>query len=228
MDTVADSLSGGEKARLLMGLATIDAPNLLILDEPTNHLDIEARESLVHALNDFPGAVILISHDRHMVEATMDRLWIVGDGTVKRYDGDLDDYKKLILSGARSGGGNQGEAIEEIAAPVVSKVDQRRLAAEKREALKPLKKKIITNLEVQMSRLQATIKTSTRSWPIPHSTRAIPPRPPISGARSLRPRRRWRNARRTGSNSPRARFRHGGLSAVEKPSRILETATGRR
>ncbi|WP_294641740.1 ABC-F family ATP-binding cassette domain-containing protein [uncultured Aureimonas sp.] len=157
MDTVADSLSGGEKARLLMGLATIDAPNLLILDEPTNHLDIEARESLVHALNDFPGAVILISHDRHMVEATMDRLWIVGDGTVKRYDGDLDDYKKLILSGARSGGGNQGEAIEEAPAPVVSKVDQRRLAAEKREALKPLKKKI-TNLEVQMSRLQATIK----------------------------------------------------------------------
>ncbi|WP_416355401.1 ABC-F family ATP-binding cassette domain-containing protein [Aureimonas phyllosphaerae] len=157
MDTVADSLSGGEKARLLMGLATIDAPNLLILDEPTNHLDIEARESLVYALNDFPGAVILISHDRHMVEATMDRLWIVGDGTVKRYDGDLDDYKKLILSGARSGGGNQGEAIEEATAPVVSKVDQRRLAAEKREALKPLKKKI-TNLEVQMSRLQATIK----------------------------------------------------------------------
>ncbi|KQQ91280.1 ABC-F family ATP-binding cassette domain-containing protein [Aureimonas sp. Leaf324] len=157
MDTVADSLSGGEKARLLMGLATIDAPNLLILDEPTNHLDIEARESLVHALNDFPGAVILISHDRHMVEATMDRLWIVGDGTVKRYDGDLDDYKKLILSGARSGGGNQGEAIEDAPALVVSKVDQRRLAAEKREALKPLKKKI-TNLEVQMSRLQATIK----------------------------------------------------------------------
>lgn len=157
MDTVADSLSGGEKARLLMGLATIDAPNLLILDEPTNHLDIEARESLVHALNDFPGAVILISHDRHMVEATMDRLWIVGDGTVKRYDGDLDDYKKLILSGARSGGGNQGEVIEEVLTPIVSKVDQRRLAAEKREALKPLKKKI-TNLEVQMSRLQATIK----------------------------------------------------------------------
>ncbi|WP_182085703.1 ABC-F family ATP-binding cassette domain-containing protein [Aureimonas sp. ME7] len=157
MDTVADSLSGGEKARLLMGLATIDAPNLLILDEPTNHLDIEARESLVHALNDFPGAVILISHDRHMVESTMDRLWIVGDGTVSRYDGDLDDYKKLILSGARSGGGNQGELIDDTPAPAaVSKVDQRRLAAEKREALKPLKKKI-SALEIQMQRLQATI-----------------------------------------------------------------------
>ena len=104
MDTAAEKLSGGEKARLLMGLATLDAPNLLILDEPTNHLDIEARESLVRALNDYPGAVILISHDRHMVEATMDRLWIVGDGTVSRFDGDLEDYKKLILSGARTGG----------------------------------------------------------------------------------------------------------------------------
>ncbi|WP_061932754.1 ABC-F family ATP-binding cassette domain-containing protein [Aureimonas sp. AU22] len=157
MDTVADSLSGGEKARLLMGLATIDAPNLLILDEPTNHLDIEARESLVHALNEFPGAVILISHDRHMVEATMDRLWIVGNGTVSRYDGDLDDYKKLILSGARAGGGNQGELVNEVPVQAVSKVDQRRLAAEKRDALKPLKKKI-SALEIQMSRLQATIK----------------------------------------------------------------------
>ncbi|WP_062226214.1 ABC-F family ATP-binding cassette domain-containing protein [Aureimonas frigidaquae] len=153
MDTVADKLSGGEKARLLMGLATLDAPNLLILDEPTNHLDIEARESLVRALNDFPGAVILISHDRHMVEATMDRLWLVGDGTVARYDGDLEDYKKLILSGRRSGSGT--EAVE-VAEPVQSRADQRRSAAEKREALKPLRKKI-SALEIQMTRLQKTI-----------------------------------------------------------------------
>ncbi|MEX6505533.1 ABC-F family ATP-binding cassette domain-containing protein [Jiella sp. M17.18] len=157
MDTAAEKLSGGEKARLLMGLATLDAPNLLILDEPTNHLDIEARESLVRALNDYPGAVILISHDRHMVEATMDRLWIVGDGTVSRFDGDLDDYKKLILSGNRSGGAAPGstEAADEPQ-PQVSKVDQRRIAAEKREALKPLKKKI-SQLEIQISRLQKTI-----------------------------------------------------------------------
>ncbi|MCE7030832.1 ABC-F family ATP-binding cassette domain-containing protein [Jiella avicenniae] len=159
MDTAAEKLSGGEKARLLMGLATLDAPNLLILDEPTNHLDIEARQSLVHALNDYPGAVILISHDRHMVEATMDRLWIVGDGTVSRYDGDLEDYKKLILSGSRSGGGAAGgagsEPVEIVEQPV-SKVDQRRQAAERREALKPLKKKI-SQLEIQISRLQKTI-----------------------------------------------------------------------
>ena len=163
MDTAADKLSGGEKARLLMGLATLDAPNVLILDEPTNHLDIEARESLVRALNDYPGAVILISHDRHMVEATMDRLWIVGDGTVSRYDGDLDDYKKLILSGAKAGGppvGSDHEAGGSAPAaaplPQVSKVDQRRQAAERRETLKPLKGKI-TQLEIQIKRLQKTL-----------------------------------------------------------------------
>ncbi|MDE0922456.1 ABC-F family ATP-binding cassette domain-containing protein [Aurantimonas coralicida] len=158
MDTAAEKLSGGEKARLLMGLATLDAPNLLILDEPTNHLDIEARESLVRALNDYPGAVILISHDRHMVEATMDRLWIVADGTVSRYDGDLEDYKKLVLSGATKGSGVPavGSAGEAAPAPV-SKVDQRRQAAERREALKPLRKKI-SQLEIQISRLQKTIE----------------------------------------------------------------------
>jgi ATP-binding cassette, subfamily F, member 3 len=160
MDTAAEKLSGGEKARLLMGLATLDAPNLLILDEPTNHLDIEARESLVRALNDYPGAVILISHDRHMVEATMDRLWIVADGTVSRYDGDLEDYKKLVLSGATKGSGAPavGSAGEATPAPApVSKVDQRRQAAERREALKPLRKKI-SQLEIQISRLQKTIE----------------------------------------------------------------------
>ncbi|MEF2551833.1 ABC-F family ATP-binding cassette domain-containing protein [Aurantimonas sp. A2-1-M11] len=161
MDTAADMLSGGEKARLLMGLATLDAPNLLILDEPTNHLDIEARESLVRALNDYPGAVILISHDRHMVEATMDRLWIVADGTVSRYDGDLEDYKKLVLSGVTKGSdapaaGSGGDTAPPAPAPV-SKMDQRRLAAERRDALKPLKQKI-SQLEIQISRLQKTIE----------------------------------------------------------------------
>jgi ATP-binding cassette subfamily F protein 3 len=159
MDTAAEKLSGGEKARLLMGLATLDAPNLLILDEPTNHLDIEARESLVRALNDFPGAVILISHDRHMVEATMDRLWIVAEGTVSRYDGDLEDYKKLVLSGGTKGNSAGADPVEAAAAPPpqVSKIDQRRLAAERREQLKPLKAKI-SQLEIQISRLQKTIE----------------------------------------------------------------------
>src|SRR5262249_58585488 len=82
MDTLVKDLSGGEKARLLMGLAAFDAPNLLILDEPTNHLDIDSRNALIQALNDYSGAVILISHDRHLIEATVDQLWLVRERTV--------------------------------------------------------------------------------------------------------------------------------------------------
>ncbi|TPW29744.1 ABC-F family ATP-binding cassette domain-containing protein [Martelella alba] len=137
MDTKAKDLSGGEKARLLMGLAAFDAPNLLILDEPTNHLDIDSRNALITALNDFPGAVILISHDRHLIEATVDRLWLVHDGTVKSYDGDLEDYRALIVSG-----GKARARKSEPATDTGSKSDQRREAAEKRAALAPLKKKI--------------------------------------------------------------------------------------
>lgn len=84
-----------------MLIATIDAPHILILDEPTNHLDIESREALVMALNDYEGAVILVSHDTHLVETVADRLWLVKDGTVTSYEGDMDDYKKLIMQNAK-------------------------------------------------------------------------------------------------------------------------------
>jgi len=97
-----ETLSGGEKARLLFALAAFHGPNILVLDEPTNHLDIAAREALVHALNDYEGAVILISHDRHLIEASVDRLWLVDGGTVKAYDGDLDAYAQLVLEKARA------------------------------------------------------------------------------------------------------------------------------
>jgi ATP-binding cassette, subfamily F, member 3 len=97
METAAKDLSGGEKARLLMGLAAFDAPNLLILDEPTNHLDIDSRRALIEALNDYTGAVILISHDRYLIEATVDRLWLVRDGTVTPFDGDLDEYRDIVI-----------------------------------------------------------------------------------------------------------------------------------
>jgi ATP-binding cassette, subfamily F, member 3 len=97
-DTKVGKLSGGEKARLLLGLATFFGPNMIILDEPTNHLDIDSRAALAEAINEFPGAVIMVSHDRYLIEACADRLWIVADRTVTNYDGDLDDYRRLVLS----------------------------------------------------------------------------------------------------------------------------------
>ena len=149
MNTAAKDLSGGEKARLLMGLAAFEGPNLFILDEPTNHLDIDSREALVHALNDFPGAVILISHDRHLLEATADRLWLVKDGSVNPYDGDLDDYKTLVT-------GVSGDRREKREADKASKADRRREAAARRAALEPLAKEIRAT-EGLMERLRKRI-----------------------------------------------------------------------
>ncbi len=102
-DTLVSNLSGGEKARLLLGLATFFGPNMIILDEPTNHLDIDSRAALAEAINEFPGAVIMVSHDRYLIEACADQLWVVADHTVTSYDGDLDDYRRTVLSarGAR-------------------------------------------------------------------------------------------------------------------------------
>lgn len=149
MNTAAKDLSGGEKARLLMGLAAFEGPNLFILDEPTNHLDIDSRESLIHALNDFPGAVILISHDRHLLEATADRLWLVKDGAVNPYDGDLDDYKTLVT-------GVSVDRREKREADKASKADRRREAAARRAALEPLAKEIRAT-EGLMDRLRTRI-----------------------------------------------------------------------
>jgi ATP-binding cassette, subfamily F, member 3 len=97
-DTPVKKLSGGEKARLLLGLAAFDGPHLLILDEPTNHLDIPMREALVAAIADYEGAVVIVSHDRFLLDATCDALWLVADGLVKPFAGDLDDYTRLILA----------------------------------------------------------------------------------------------------------------------------------
>jgi len=112
-DTLVKSLSGGEKARLLLGLATFFGPNMIILDEPTNHLDIDSRAALAEAINEFPGAVIMVSHDRYLIEACADQLWVVADHTVTTYDGDLDDYRRMVLSArgmrtnSRDRGGNE-------------------------------------------------------------------------------------------------------------------------
>jgi ATP-binding cassette subfamily F protein 3 len=145
-------LSGGERARLMLALATLDRPNLLLLDEPTNHLDIDAREELLSALNDYEGAVILISHDRRLIESTMDRLLLVANGGVEPFDGDLDDYRRFLLSGE-----NSPRPREDAPMPKISKEDARRESAERRQKLKPLREKVEI-AESQIATLTAEIK----------------------------------------------------------------------
>jgi ATP-binding cassette subfamily F protein 3 len=150
-DTPVSSLSGGEKARLLMGLAAFEGPHLLFLDDPTNHLDIDSRTALMEAINDYTGAVILVSHDRFLIEACADRLWLVGNGTVKPFDGDMDDYRALVLSGSLDAG-----RPEKPQASSTSKTDERRAAAERRVALAPLRKKLEA-LDARMAKLSEVI-----------------------------------------------------------------------
>ena len=145
------SLSGGEKARLLLGLATFAGPHLVILDEPTNHLDIDSRAALIEAINDYPGAVILVSHDRYLLEACADRLWLVADGTVAPFEGDLDDYRRLVLGRDARAGTPRDDSESRV-----SRQDQRRAAAEKRVELQPLKRRIDA-AEKQVAKLTAEI-----------------------------------------------------------------------
>jgi ATP-binding cassette, subfamily F, member 3 len=143
-ETPVEKLSGGEKARLLLALATRDAPQLLILDEPTNHLDIDAREALVKALADFQGAVLLITHDPHLVELVADRLWLVADGTVRPFDGDLDDYRALLAEHARPASRTES----------VTRRDERRERAEARAVLAPLRRQA-KEAETRLGKLAA-------------------------------------------------------------------------
>jgi ATP-binding cassette subfamily F protein 3 len=160
-DVAVGNLSGGEKARLLFALMTRHAPHLLILDEPTNHLDIEARQALIEALNEFAGAVVLITHDPHLIQLVVDRLWIVADRTAKQFDGDLEAYRQQLLEQrraeraaakrqqdtqkdkAQAGGGNAKD-------DGLSKKERRKQAAEAREQTKQLRneaKKIEREIE---------------------------------------------------------------------------------
>jgi ATP-binding cassette subfamily F protein 3 len=100
--TTVANLSGGERARLLLNLVAMEAPHLLILDEPTNHLDIDSRRALLEALNDYEGAVILITHDRSLMELVADRLWLAADGTIAPFEGDMEDYARFVLDRARA------------------------------------------------------------------------------------------------------------------------------
>ena len=148
-------LSGGEKARLTIALITYNNPHVLILDEPTNHLDIDARDALVSALNTYKGAVILISHDRRLLELTVDRLWLVADGTVNPFKGDLDDYATWLKDRAREGVRREdriGIDEQKQSSQKTNKKEQRKIAADKRKANSDLRKKIL-ELEKQITLL---------------------------------------------------------------------------
>ena len=145
-DTKVDSLSGGEKARLMMGLAAFDGPQLLILDEPTNHLDIDSRGELIEAINDYEGACILVSHDRRLLEACVDRLWLAANGTVKPFEGDVADYSRFVLGGAEPEQRRKREARRR----------RQRRPKPKREP-QPLKREIAA-LEDKMNRFQDLLR----------------------------------------------------------------------
>lgn len=144
------SLSGGEKARLLFALMTAHRPHLLLLDEPSNHLDVSARQMLIEAINGFAGAVVLVSHDPHVIELTADRFWLVEGGSVVPFEGDMDDYRASIA-------GRNGSSMNTAAGGETERANrkqQRREAAERREALAPLKKRLAA-MERQVETLEA-------------------------------------------------------------------------
>ncbi|HEX8445113.1 MAG TPA: ABC-F family ATP-binding cassette domain-containing protein [Sphingomonas sp.] len=148
--TKVGKLSGGERARLALALITREAPHMLILDEPTNHLDVDSREALVQALNDYAGAVVLVSHDRHMLELTADRLVLVDGGTATEYTGSLDDYTEMVLKGSGGSGSNDNGAG---GGKSKSKQD-RKAAAEQREKSQGLRK-AVQAAEREMARYSA-------------------------------------------------------------------------
>ena len=156
---VIEPFSGGEKARLSLAAVAWQTPNLLILDEPTNHLDIEMREALAMALQNFDGAILVVSHDRHLLKSTVDEYWLIDQGRLQTFNGDLDDYHRYLQQQEQ---GNQSDLVSgsetpsDIKAstkPTIDRKQQKRLEAEKRKQLAPLKKKL-TELEQQLENAQ--------------------------------------------------------------------------
>lgn len=169
------TMSGGEQARLALALIAYQRPNLLLLDEPTNHLDLEMREALSVALASYSGALVLVSHDRHLVEAIADKLWLVDQGKVSEFSGDLNDYQEYLLRRAREFREAQQAAAAAAGAPAASSAqgaagtpsqsvssyktkEQKQLEAQKRAALRPLKLKIEAN-EKKMTTIESRLAT---------------------------------------------------------------------
>jgi ATP-binding cassette subfamily F protein 3 len=162
VDNPVEHLSGGQKARLLMAIAAIDAPHILILDEPTNHLDIESREALVHALNAYDGCIILVSHDAHLVELVADRLWLVEDGQVSLFDGDMTDYQKWLM--AKRGGASSSAKASRRADELADK--QQSSGRQRRQNTSALRSKI-RSCEKQIETLNAEKRQIERQMAAP-------------------------------------------------------------
>jgi ATP-binding cassette subfamily F protein 3 len=186
VETKVEKLSGGEKVRLILGLIALAKPHILILDEPTSHLDIDSREALIYALNDFPGAVLLITHDVYLAEATADQLWLVKDGKVAPYTGDLADYRALVMSSDREKAGAQKAGTDPVedrrrngdvrnsAASLKKKADTAERTFEKANARiraidaelgkSGLSAQKMTDLSVERGRLEAESAKSEEAW----------------------------------------------------------------
>jgi ATP-binding cassette subfamily F protein 3 len=174
------TMSGGEKARLVLAMIVWQRPNLLLLDEPTNHLDLATREALSMALNEFEGTVMLVSHDRALLRAVCDEFWLVGRGEIKPFDGDLDDYQQYLLSESKrlreeAKLASEGSVAPNVIVPVstqekkapIQTSEQRKIEAAKRQEInaltKPFKKqiekieKLMADLQSEQSQLEARL-----------------------------------------------------------------------
>ncbi len=158
-----EPFSGGEKARLALALIVWQKPNLLLLDEPTNHLDLDTREALTMALAQFEGTLILVSHDRHLLRATADQFMLVADGTIKPFDGDLDDYRDWLLqqAAAKRNAATAAHLAENAgdATAAVNRKDQRRAEADERQRLSALRKPLTKELE-KVEKRMAVLQTA--------------------------------------------------------------------
>jgi ATP-binding cassette subfamily F protein 3 len=146
-----DGFSGGERARLALALIAWGKPNLLVLDEPTNHLDLDMRGALADALNDYPGALVLVAHDRHLLGLVCDRFWRVADGRVEAFDGDLDDYARWLRGRSSEPAGRSGATT-----PSTDPRERRRGAAAERERQRAARKHL-ERIEARVAEIDATL-----------------------------------------------------------------------
>jgi len=167
-----EHFSGGEKARLALSILAWQEPNLLLLDEPTNHLDLEVRQALTHALQMYEGAVLLVSHDRHLLKNTVDEFYLVDEGAVHVFDGDLEDYQKSLNTKDKSSSSSISKSADTNLKKSTSEIkkdkkERRQQAAEHREKLKPLRSSLKKNeqnmmrFETQLAELEVSLADSS-------------------------------------------------------------------